>query len=144
MASKSAPAAVILSTIATGSPSEAVISLVLGLAGVSLARQVFLNREKRTTGRAQGWRETLPLTLCAMLITGVIIWDRQLGFSMAVFTGLAVGWTAILLLGVLGSAVLKKLRLVFGVTEDDLGIGPEEKRLLDQLDSVPGPGETRE
>lgn len=93
-------------TAALGHPGDAVISLILGLLGVLLARTVFVDRENRKLGRRQRLRETLPLTLTAMLISGVVIWDNQMGFSTAAFTGIGVGWTAILLLDVIGRRII--------------------------------------
>jgi hypothetical protein len=85
---------------------DAIVSLALGLAGVALARTVFVDRENRRIGRRQTFRETIPLTLIAMLVAGVIIWDGGLGYSKAAFTGLGVGWTAILILDVIGRRIL--------------------------------------
>lgn len=85
------------------------VSLGVGLIGVALARWVFVNREQRRLGRKERWQETLPLTLTAMLIAGVIIWDRDLGLSGAAFTGLGVGWAAVLLLDVMGERILLML-----------------------------------
>jgi hypothetical protein len=89
------------------------ISLIVGLTGVALARWVFVNKEFRTTNRPQKWSETVPLTLVAMLIAGVLIWDRKFSVSTAAFVGLGVGWTAVLLLDVLGDVILSKMRMMF-------------------------------
>lgn len=128
-------AAVAISSFNAASISEGMVSVCLGLAGVALARQVFIGRERRQTGRKQPFRDTFPLTLCAMLVTGVIVYDRQLGFSMAVFTGLGVGWSAILLLEILGAGMLKWGKRVFGVEIDDIKeTPPDMRRLLRELD----------
>lgn len=92
------------------------VSLGLGITGVALARWVFVNREQRRIGRRESWRETLPLTLVAMLIAGVFIHDRGMGLSGAAFTGLGVGWAAVLLLDVLGARVTDMLRAMLGST----------------------------
>lgn len=134
LSTKAAAAAVVASSAVSGGLTEAAISVCLGLAGVALARQVFLSKEKRRTGLKQPLSESLPLTLCAMLVTGVVIYDRRLGLSMSVFTGLGVGWTAILLLDVLGGWVLKTGKRVFQVTDEDLGITPEERKLINKLE----------
>lgn len=128
--------AVLLAGLNSPSVSEGAVSVCLGLAGVALARQVFIGRERRKTGRKQPMRDTIPLTLCAMLVTGVIIYDRQLGFSTAVFTGLGVGWSAILLLEIFGAGVLKWGRRVFGVEIDDIqDLSATEKALLHEIDA---------
>lgn len=93
-------------TVALGRSGDGVISLALGLLGVLLARTVFVDRENRKLGRHQRLSETLPLTMTAMLISGVVIWDNQMGFSTAAFTGIGVGWTAILLIDVIGRRIL--------------------------------------
>lgn len=79
-------------------PSDGLISLGLGLLGVLLARTIFVNRENRALGRRQPWRETLPITLAACLIAGGMIWDGHLLYSKAIFTGIAVGWTTIVVI----------------------------------------------
>lgn len=138
LSTKAAAGAVVASSVLSGGLAEKAISVSLGLAGVALARQVFLSKEKRRTGMKQPMSESLPLTLCAMLVTGVVIWDRELGLSMSVFTGLGVGWTAILLLDVLGGWVLKTGKRIFQVTDEDMGISPEERALLNNLDEKEG------
>lgn len=95
----------ILSSIPDG-----LVSLGVGLWGVTLARWVFVNRENRRLPRKQPWQETLPLTLVAMLITGVLVLDREMGLSAAAFTGLGVGWSAVLLLDIFGERIQAVLR----------------------------------
>jgi hypothetical protein len=85
---------------------EGLVSLTVGLVGVWLARWVFVNREERRLGKRQSWRETLPLTLLAMLVTGVTILERGFGLSASAFTGLGVGWVAVVILDVFGARVL--------------------------------------
>lgn len=101
-------------------------SLIVGLIGVVLARWVFVGRENRRIGRPQRWNDTLPLTFVAMLITGVIIMDRELGLSTAAFTGLGVGWAAVLILDVLGERVINMLRAGFAIQ-----VPPEVKHVAD-------------
>lgn len=91
---------------------DGLISLGVGLVGVALARWVFVNRQNRRQRKKESWKETLPLTLVAMLITGVLVWDRRLGVSASAFAGLGVGWVAVLLLDVVGDKIL----LAFGGT----------------------------
>lgn len=134
ISTKTAAVAVVASSVASGDPTERIISVILGLAGVALARQVFISKERRRTGQKQPLGETLPLTLCAMLVTGVVVWDRDLGLSLSVFTGLGVGWTAILLLDVFGAWVLKTGKRIFQVTDEEVGITAEQRALLDRLD----------
>lgn len=134
VSTKAAGGAVLASMASSTGWTEGAISVVLGLSGVALARQVFLTKERRRTGQKAPVGETLPLTMCAMLVSGVIIWDRQLGLSMSVFTGLGVGWSAILLLDVLGAWILKTGKRIFQVTDDELGITPEQRRLIEKLD----------
>lgn len=92
---------------AAGAAYAPLISLGLGLSGVVLARIVFVDRESRRTKRRQSFGETAPLTGIAMLIAGTAIWDRHLGFSLAALTGIGTGWTAILLVDMLGKKVLQ-------------------------------------
>ena len=68
-----------------------------------------------------------------MLIAGVVIWDRKTGLSMSVFIGLGVGWTAILLLDVIGAWMLKTGRRIAGVSDADMGIPLDQTKLLDQM-----------
>ena len=136
LSTKASAAAVVASSVASGGLTEKVISVCLGLAGVALARQVFINKQRRSSGQKAPISETLPLTLCAMLVAGAIIYDRELGLSMSVFTGLGVGWTAILLLDVLGGWVFKTSKRIFQITDEELGISPHERVLLDEMDRM--------
>lgn len=90
------------------------ISLGCGLVAVALSRWVFINREMRRVRRRESWHETLPLTLVAMLIAGVIIHDRHLSLSASVFVGLGAGWTAVVLLDILGQRTMDGLRALLG------------------------------
>ena len=89
---------------------QGMISLTVGLVGVALSRWVFVNREVRRTNQRQSWRETLPLTLVAMLVTGVLVHDRNLSVSSSAFLGLGVGWVAVILLDVFGDKILNMFR----------------------------------
>jgi hypothetical protein len=106
---------------------DGLVSLGVGLWGVVLARWVFVNRENRVLPRKQPWRETLPLTLVAMLIAGVIIYDQELALTPAAFTGLGVGWAAVLLLDVLGDRVTAVFRAGFAIP-----LPPTARNLLDR------------
>lgn len=124
-----ATAAVMLSSGAVAGLSSVpsgLVSMAVGLIAVWLSRWVFVSRENRQLGRPQRWNDTLPLTLVAMLLTGVVVYDRNLGLSAAAFTGLGVGWAAVLLLDVLGERVLNMLRAGFAV--------PVDKKLAEHLD----------
>jgi hypothetical protein len=88
------------------------VSLTVGMLGVALSRWVFVNRQYRETNRTQRWNETVPLTLVAMLVAGVLIYDRRFGVSTSAFVGLGVGWSAVLLLDVLGDWILTKMKLL--------------------------------
>lgn len=92
---------------------DALVSLGVGLIGVALARWVFVNREVRRTSTHQSWKETLPLSLVAALITGVIVVDRKLSVSASAFLGLGVGWAAVILLDILGDRVTAAIRVTF-------------------------------
>lgn len=92
---------------------DGMVSLGVGLLGVALARWVFVNKQYRETSRQPRLSETLPLTLVAMLVAGVLIWDRKFSVSTSAFVGLGVGWTAVLLLDILGDFVLSKMRIMF-------------------------------
>ena len=94
---------------------DGLVSLAVGLWGVALARWVFVNRENRRLPRHQSWRETLPLTLVAALVASVVIIDRDLGLSAAAFTGLGVGWTAVLLLDLFGERITAAFRAGFAM-----------------------------
>lgn len=106
---------------------DGLVSLGVGLIGVVLARWVFVNRENRLLPRRQPWRETLPLTLVAMLVTGVLVYDREFGLSMAAFTGLGVGWAAVLLLDVLGDRITAAFRAGFAVQ-----LPPSVRNIIDR------------
>ncbi len=132
---------------------DGLVSLGVGLWGVVLARWVFVNRENRRLPRKQPWRETLPLTLVAMLITAVVVRDRDLGLSAAAFTGLGVGWAAVLLLDVLGERITAAFRAGFAVpntppqadlsgedgkmTSREINLPRDMIRLVDELDKLP-------
>lgn len=105
---------------------DGLVSLAVGLWGVVLARWVFVNRENRRLPRKQSWRETLPLTLVGMTVAGVIISDRQLGLSAAAFTGLGVGWSAVLLLDLFGERITAAFRAGFAM--------PVAKHVADAID----------
>lgn len=141
---------------------DGIVSMGVGLWGVVLARWVFVNRENRRLPGRQSWRETLPLTLVAALITGVIIHDQQLGLSAAAFTGLGVGWAAVLLLDILGERIVAAFRAGFAmpasdgvkrmadlsgndgkVTSRDVDLPPDMLEALDKLDDVPAPAQQR-
>lgn len=121
------------------------IALGLGLSGVVLARTVFIDRQNSRLKRKQSLRETLPLTGAAMLAAGAIIWDRQPTLSNATFLGLGIGWTAVVLLNMIGDRVL----LAFGMKLPPSGapilevlpLDPELKEKLALLDNEKGVGE---
>lgn len=132
---------------------QGLISLGVGLWGVMLARWVFVNRENRLLPRKQPWRETMPLTLVALLVTGVLVHDRELGLSAAAFTGLGVGWAAVLLLDVLGERIVAAFRAGFAVPtptqadlsgndgqmiDHDVNVPRNMAQLIDRLDHEPG------
>lgn len=98
---------------------DGLASLLVGITGVALARWVFVNREVRMTNQPQPWRETLPLTLVAMLITVVLIWDRKFSISTSAFVGLGVGWTTVLLLDVIGHWLTNTLRRILSAGPAD-------------------------
>lgn len=106
---------------------NALVSLAIGLIGVALARWIFVNREVRRTNLPQSWRETVPLTLMAMLVAGVIIWDRKLSMSSSAFLGLGVGWVAVLLLDIFGERVLAMFKT-------NLSSGPADPKFPTQAD----------
>lgn len=138
MSAKAAATAVVASapvTAVTAGTGEAMLSVSLGLMGVVLARTVFVDRENRKLKRKQSFRETAPLTAVAMLIAGVWIWDQKLGLSMAVFTGLGVGWVAILLLDILGKRVTAALRALLSADPQET-LPSEMKDSLHKLDKL--------
>lgn len=134
---------------------DGLVSLAVGLIGVWLARWVFVSRENRLTKTPQKWNDTLPLTLVAMLVAGVIIHDRKLALSAAAFTGLGTGWVAVVLLDVFGERIASMLRAGFAVPESKLppipppqGFDPQKgppnfrdtnvpTDMTDQLDQLP-------
>lgn len=116
---------------------DAIVSLGVGLIGVALARWVFVGRENRRLGTPQRWNDTLPLTLVAMLVAGVVIYDRDLGLSAAAFTGLGVGWAAVLLLDVMGERVTSMLRAGFAVpvppSVTRIDVSGHDGKILDEV-----------
>lgn len=124
-----------------GSPNG-LVSLGVGMVGVWLARWVFVGRENRKLGKPQRWNDTLPLTLVAMLIAAVVIYDRKLGLSASAFVGLGVGWAAVLLLDVLGERVLNMLRAGFAMplpkhVEERLDLSGHAGKIVDETDVPP-------
>ncbi len=109
------------SAILLGVDGQSILAVALGLLGVMLARTVFVDRENRKLGRRQKLRETLPLTGVAALISGVLIYDNQMGYSTAAMTGLGVGWTAILLLDVIGKRIIDPSAGVAAKDPPDIG-----------------------
>lgn len=95
--------------------AHALVSVAVGLVGVVLARAVFLTRQKRQTGHGEPWRDTLPMTLAAMLLAGVLIFDRRMGVSSAAVIGLGLGTVAVVMLDILGERALAMLRTLFGL-----------------------------
>lgn len=95
------------------------VSLTVGILGVALARWIFVNREVRRTNQPQRWYETLPMTLMAMLVTGVLVIDRKLSLSTSAFLGLGVGWVAVLLLDIFGDKVLTIAKTSFAAGPSD-------------------------
>lgn len=121
---------------------DGLVSLGVGLIAVWLSRWVFVGRENRRMGKPQRWNDTLPLTLVAMLITGVVIHDRGLGLSAAAFVGLGVGWAAVLLLDVFGERVVSMLRAGFAVPPDQvvrgkLDLSGHDGKVLDEANVPP-------
>lgn len=132
---------------AVSSPSTGLVSLGVGLIGVWLARWVFVGRENRKLGVPQKWNDTLPLTLVAMLVAGVVIYDRQLGLSSSAFVGLGVGWAAVLLLDVMGERITNMLRAGFAVplpkhVEEHLDNSGHGGRIIDETVIPPDMAET--
>ena len=119
-------------TAATAGLAQALLSLSIGMVGVTLARTIFVGRENQRLKRKQQFGETFPLTAAAMLIAGVIIWDRQLGISMAAFTRLGVGWVAVLALDVLGQRAIEVLRVLMGAKPNETP--PDMLNTLQKLD----------
>lgn len=112
-----APVAVSLSTsyaLLDAGWVQSLISLAAGLIAVWVARLVFITRENRQLHRQQTWRETVPLTVVAMLIAGAFIWQNSLKASTAIYVGLGVGWVAVILLDILGQRVMETLRTALG------------------------------
>lgn len=137
---------------------DGLVSLAVGLWAVMLARWVFVNRENRRLPRRQPWHETLPLTLVAMLVTAVLVIDRELSLSAAAFTGLGVGWSAVLLLDLFGDRITAAFRAGFAVPvtdavrnaadksgnggqmlDADVDLPPELAEPLTKLHDVPSP-----
>lgn len=120
----------------SGDLAQAAASLGVGLLGVTLARTVFVDRENRRLRRRQTFRETGPTTGVAMLIASVVILDRSLGLSGAALTGLGVGWTAMLLLDVIGKRVLDGLRAGLAIQPDDFPADLPSAPLLPRPDDA--------
>ena len=109
--------AVVATAPAVGADTiQTLVSVAVGLVGVVLARAVFLTRQKRVTGHGEPWRDTLPMTLAAMLLAGVLIFDRRMGVSSAAITGLGLGTVAVVMLDILGERALAMLRTLFGLS----------------------------
>lgn len=100
---------------AASGATDGLINLGFGLLGVVLARWVFINKENRRLQRREDWNHTLPLTLVAMLIAGVLIWDREMRLSFAVFTGLGSGWATVAILDLLGEKATSFFEALRGI-----------------------------
>lgn len=116
----------ILATLGINAPE--LVNLGAGLVSVWVARLVFIDRENRRLQRRQAWRETVPVTLVAMLIAGAFIRQNDLSMASAIYTGLGVGWVAVVLLDLLGQKVTDALRAA-------LGGGPADPRLPPVVDT---------
>jgi hypothetical protein len=101
-----AAASIIPATVAAAFDANDAWALGAGILGVILSRTVFVDRESKRTRKRQTIRETMPLTLVAILITSVLTVDYHLVLSKAAFLGLGVGWTAVFALDVIGERVL--------------------------------------
>lgn len=118
------------------------VSIGVGLWGVALARWVFVNKENRRLPRRQGWSETLPVTLVGMTIAAAIIHEGRLGVSSAAFTGLGVGWSAVLLLDLFGERITAAFRAGFAMpvprnVADKADLSGESGQLLGSDKTVP-------
>jgi hypothetical protein len=126
------------------------ISILLGVLGVILARLVYVDAENKKLGRRQTVRETMPLTMVALLIAGPFIWKHRDAITVTPLLGLGIGWSALLLLKLAGTAVAAGGRAFVGELARTIGADTAPIRKhdpemdasiarLDDVDDSPGP-----
>ena len=87
-----------------------IITLALGMIGVIVARMVYIDQENKRLGRKQTIGETLPLTIVALLIAMPFVWKHREEITIAPLIGLGVGYSALLLLKLIGRATIVAAR----------------------------------
>ena len=85
---------------------------VIGEAGndPKVARMVYIDQENKRLGRKQTIGETLPLTIVALLIAMPFVWKHREEITIAPLIGLGVGYSALLLLKLIGRATIVAAR----------------------------------
>lgn len=123
--------------------SYTVLSVLLALAGVYLARLVTINDENKKLGRVQSFSETGPLTWIGVLIVCPLIWHYSVAVPWAAMIGLGVGYSVKIILRVLGSGAAGAARGMATRAAEALGGAPavrgdaEERAQSDIIDRMP-------
>lgn len=102
-------------------------AMLIGLAGVWLARLVTIGDENKKLGRKQTLRETGPLTWIGVLIVCPVIWHWDIAVPWASFMGLGVGYSVRVVLKIFGGGAVSAARALARRAADALeeeGIAP--------------------
>jgi hypothetical protein len=102
-------------------------AMLIGLAGVWLARLVTIGDENKKLGRQQTLRETGPLTWIGVLIVCPVIWHWDVAVPWASFMGLGVGYSVRIVLKIFGGGAVSAARALARRAADALeeeGIAP--------------------
>jgi hypothetical protein len=87
-------------------------AMLIGLAGVWLARLVTIGDENKKLGRVQTLRETGPLTWIGVLIVCPVIWHWDIAVPWASFMGLGVGYSVRIVLKIFGGGAVSAARAI--------------------------------
>ena len=119
------------------------LAVLLGFAGVWLARLVTIDTEDKRLGRRQTRRETVPLTLIGALIVCPLIWQFNLAVPWASMIGLGVGYSVKLVLKIFGGGAVSAARAIARRAADELIDDQEEDRKRLEAPRVSAPAAPR-
>ena len=93
-----------------GGQTVHVLPILIGLLAVALTRMVSTAKET-----SRGWDYyNVCVTLLLMLILVTLIIDRNLGPGMAMFWGVGIGASGVLIIDILGERARAAIRIMFG------------------------------
>lgn len=136
------PAIALPPTVAVAMDMHLLWPIITGLVAVIVARIAFVDRENRGKRKHQTFREFAPLTAVAMLIEVALIIDRDLPVPLAIFWGLGIGFSTILILDTIGDRIAAAIAVLFGVSKPppaphNLIMPPaptDEQKLIEAID----------